>query len=202
MTHIQSVLADPVIRSFITRLEDLYERMDKVYSEVSQAHGFFCQGCEENCCNTWFFHHTFLEYLCIMEGCHSLDKKEYQNALQRAKKIIVHVNTFHKTSEAFKTMCPLNKDGKCMIYRQRPMICRLHGIHYRFTMPNGAIHQGIGCKVFEEVAKTSNVEAVLDRTPFYREMAGLEKELRQRSGFNKAIKMTVAEMLAKQSDET
>ncbi|MBI9074544.1 MAG: hypothetical protein JEZ02_03960 [Desulfatibacillum sp.] len=202
MTNLKAILADPVIRSFISRIEDLYGRMDQVYTDISQAHGFHCQGCEDNCCKTWFFHHTFLEYLCIMEGCYLLEAKDYEDALQRARDVIIHVNTYHKTSEAFRTMCPLNDQGKCMIYQHRPTICRLHGIHYQFSMPNGAIHQGIGCQAFEDIAKANNVESVLDRTPFYQEMAGLEKELRQRSGFNQPIKMTVAEMLDKQNKET
>jgi hypothetical protein len=35
-----------------------------------------------------------------------------------------------------------------------------------------------------------------DRTPFYIEMASLENEMRQAVGFQKKLKMTIAQMIA------
>ncbi len=199
MNNINFLLDDPTIRSFLPQIEGLYTRMDKAYSDISQAHGFHCQGCQDNCCETWFFHHTFGEYIAIMKGCNLLEPNVFDEALDRAKKVIKQVNTFHDNPDAFRTMCPLNQDGKCLIYEHRPMICRLHGVHYQFTMPNKVVHQGPGCQAFEDMAKISGVEAVLDRSPFYMEMSALEKDLRQAVGFTKKIKMTVAEMLARQN---
>ena len=42
--------------------------MDADYASVSRAYGFTCRGCDENCCRTKFYHHTFLEYLYIKAG--------------------------------------------------------------------------------------------------------------------------------------
>ncbi|ACL01995.1 hypothetical protein [Desulfatibacillum aliphaticivorans] len=200
MTNVRTLVQDPMIQDFLSRLEEVYSKMDHAYDEVAQAHGFHCQGCQDSCCLTLFFHHTFLEYLAIQDGCMKLGEDQYKAAVQRAREVIDQAN--HMAGGAYRIMCPVNQDGKCMIYENRPMICRLHGIHYRFAMPNGAIHQGIGCRAFEDLAKTSGAEAVLDRTPFYQQLAGLERELRQKTGFNQSIKMTVAEMLVKQSSET
>lgn len=191
----KKLIGGPLIQPFLTEVKDLYLRMDNAYSRVANAHGFFCNGCKSNCCETWFFHHTIAEYFFIMEGCKNLGNDELKKARERAKIVIKNAETFHKTTEAFKTMCPLNVDGKCIIYAHRPMICRLHGVGYSFVMPNNLSKQGKGCSAFEQRAAANKSDAMLDRTPFYRDMAKIEQELRQAVNFTQKTKMTVAQML-------
>ena len=53
-----------------------------------------------------------------------------------------------------------------------------------------------GCKVFEKQCEWKKY-IKFDRTPFYVEMAKLERELREVAGFTQKFKMTVAQMLIK-----
>ena len=103
-----------------------------------------------------------------------------------------------KEGKPVRLTCPLNFEALCVLYSYRPMICRLHGIPHEFQ--NGAGHrvQGPGCETFDQ--RCSAIAYLkFDRTLFYREMAGLEKEFRQSLGVNAKIRMTIAEMILAQS---
>ena len=60
--------------AFREELMDLYHKMDRRYDEAARHYGFVCSGCEENCCQTKFYHHTYLEYLYLKEGFNTLSK--------------------------------------------------------------------------------------------------------------------------------
>jgi hypothetical protein len=79
------------------------------------------------------------------------------------------------------------------------MICRLHGIPHRLVRPDGTVLAGDGCAAFH--ARCGPATRRLDRTPFYRQMADLEKELRAETGFPARVKLTVAEMIAAMATE-
>jgi hypothetical protein len=53
---------------------------------------------------------------------------------------------------------------------------------------------GLGCDTFTKQCQEKELFK-FDRTPFYIEMAELEKELRQAVGVRQKIKLTVAQML-------
>jgi hypothetical protein len=74
------------------------------------------------------------------------------------------------------------------------MICRLHGIPHELARPGRGVLHAPGCDTF---TRTCDVEKrfKFDRTPFYVEMAALEKELKQSAGRLRKIKMTVAQMI-------
>jgi hypothetical protein len=57
----------------LDRLAALFEQMDATYDAVAGQYGFQCHGCEDNCCQTRFYHHTLIEYLFLMEGINALD---------------------------------------------------------------------------------------------------------------------------------
>jgi len=62
-------------------------------------------------------------------------------------------------------------------------------------MPDGGIKTGSGCGEFN--AHCSDKEYLkFDRTLFYTEMAGLEKDFKEAFGISERIRMTVAQMLA------
>ena len=82
-----------------------------------------------------------------------------------------------------KPWCPLNQAGRCLIYDLRPMICRLHGIPHMLQQPGGRTVQGPGCEHFVSHHPTE-AHAPLDRTPFYKEMSGLEKKFRAELNIN------------------
>jgi Fe-S-cluster containining protein len=100
-------------------------------------------------------------------------------------------------------MCPLNRDGQCVAYPYRPMICRLHGIPHELHRPGGKIIKNPGCdSFFDQCRDRGTTEYIrFDRTPFYQQMAMLEKELRQETGYAEKIKLTIAQMLVTITDE-
>ena len=184
-----------VPESYFRRLARLYSRMDEAFSRVARLAGFQCRGCEDNCCRSLFYHHTYLEYFYLKQGLQTLDPGR-RLALER-----LALDISARTDEALaaggppRLMCPLNEAGRCGLYEYRPMICRLHGIAHRMRLPDGRILRGPGCADFEARCASRGGE-VMERTPFYQDMADLEQALRRELGLNRKIRMTVARMIS------
>lgn len=179
---------------FLDRLESVYAEMDRKYDETAEHYGFRCDGCEDNCCMSLFFHHTFLEYFHLQSGLSVLSEIERTEAEKRAEAVCAKDGEFEGGEERIRVMCPLNIDGRCILYDCRPMICRLHGIPYELRMPGGRMAHGPGCDAFAVQASGKN-DFRLDRTPFYAKMSALEMEFKQHLGVSKKLKMTVARMI-------
>ena len=75
------------------------------------------------------------------------------------------------------------------------MICRLHGIPHELHTPGRDIICQPGCEAFSEQFGEKDYHR-FDRTPFYLELASLEKDLKQAADITTKIKMTIADMLA------
>jgi hypothetical protein len=76
------------------------------------------------------------------------------------------------------------------------MICRLHGLPFEMQRPDGLIDEGPGCERFEKERIRQGLPCRrIDRTPFYRDLANLEKNIRQAVQYPHRFKMTIAEML-------
>jgi len=168
--------------------------MGEKYQETADYYGFFCNGCEDNCCYTRFYHHTLSEYLFILKGYNTLEPEVQNQIAERALKVCAKTIEYDKTRKTVRLLCPLNFDGLCILYEYRPMICRLHGIPHQLQRPGQGIIYSPGCEAF---VKQCDGEKYIkfDRTPFYIEMAKLERELREVAGFTQKFKMTVAQML-------
>ena len=180
--------------SVLPELRELFDRMDKKYREAAQRCGFQCDGCADSCCRSVFYHHTFLEYFFIREGFQMLGSARRAAAKQRAEAVCNHLPADGGGGRPARLMCPLNFDGRCILYAYRPMICRLHGIPHEFRQPDGRVVTGPGCKVFSERFLSKDCER-LNRTPFYFELAALEKEFKLKAGIAERMKMTVAEII-------
>lgn len=172
----------------------LFEQMDRAYDETARKTGFVCNGCEDNCCLTRFYHHTLVEYLYIKSGLDALDADVSANLEARAADVRRQMIALEKAGDPVRVMCPLNEDGRCILYAHRPMICRLHGIAHSLRRPDGQAQTGPGCDEFDNQCGPSTA-AHLDRTPLYMAMAKLEQQLRRKLGFNEKIKMTIAEII-------
>ena len=81
-----------------------------------------------------------------------------------------------------------------MLYEQRPMICRLHGIPHALHQPGGRTLTGPGCDDFYRQCGRGSTTS-LDRTPLYTAMADLEYRLREKLNYREKIKRTVAEII-------
>jgi hypothetical protein len=184
----------PVCAAFVDRLKQIYAAMDSAYNRAADHYGFVCDGCRDNCCRTRFYHHTIIEYAYLIEGFMTLNSAKQNEVKSRAVAVVDETARAAESGAALQLMCPLNFDELCILYPYRPMICRLHGIPHEHQKPGQNPVYGPGCETFDRRCGAKGYFK-FDRTPFYRDMAMLEKEAKQALGFAGKIKMTVAEMI-------
>ncbi len=176
------------MEQFFTKLKKLYDEMDKEYKEAADKHKFKCESCKDNCCKTFFFHHTYIEAYYFIEKLKRLKSKEYQSVVLKAKQ-----NIQKNQKESYS--CPVFVDEKCILYEARPLICRLHGIPYKFTnFVSNETKKGQGCLFFSKTAIHTN-EIFLDRTKIYHDLMKLEVAFRKEKNFTKKIKMTITDFI-------
>ena len=172
----------------------LFQRMDRAYDQCAAESGFVCEGCRDNCCLTRFYHHTLIEVLYLQWGLRALPAQRRQQIQAAAETSLKTTAEQQRNGEPVRVMCPLNEKGLCVLYVQRPMICRLHGIPHLLRRPDGLTRSGPGCDDFDRQCGSGD-HVPLDRTPLYMEMADLERRLRSQLGYHQKIKMTVAEII-------
>jgi Fe-S-cluster containining protein len=189
-------LNDKKLGDYFDRLQSIFGRMDLAYDKASGHYGFRCNGCEDNCCRTRFYHHTYLEYLFIRKGFEYLNPAERDAIQAGAEEVCRQSDLADKQGVPVRLMCPLNKDGLCLLYRYRPMICRLHGIPHELRKPGQSVIHGPGCADFGNRCGDKPYYQ-FDRTPFYFEMAKLENEFKQAFSLTARIRMTIAEMIVR-----
>jgi Fe-S-cluster containining protein len=194
LTHLSVNIDDPILAGFFDRLHSIFSAMDQGYAEAAEHYGFHCNGCEDNCCRTRFYHHTYLEYFYIHEGLNNLTHQDKKVVQSRAALVCRQIEKADEKATPVRLMCPLNSDGLCTLYIYRPMICRLHGIPHELRKPGQNVIRGPGCGMFAVQCSNKSYHR-FDRTPFYFEMAKLEGELKQATGLSGRIKMTIAEMI-------
>ncbi len=173
----------------IERMRLLYSEMDGAYDALAGKYGFSCDGCEDNCCTQRFYHHAVAEYFYLLEGIKKADPELREQIFR--KSMVVTESYWHEVQagEVFKLMCPANFDGLCSVYEWRPMICRLHGLPHHFTMPDGTVRKSGGCP-----RTNDDSNGLLDRTPFYKELAEIEKSMREDMNYRQRFKKTTAQM--------
>ena len=175
-------------------LKIIYADMDRKYQEAADYYGFECTGCEDNCCLTRFYHYTLIEYFYLKKGYHCLDNGKQTEVKQRSLAVCRKIDEADEKGKSVRLMCPLNFGSLCVLYPYRPMICRLHGIPHELQGPDQGILHSSGCGTFALKCHRKK-RFKFDRTPFYMQMAALEKEVKQAVGMTQKIKMTVAQMI-------
>ncbi|MBU0996075.1 MAG: YkgJ family cysteine cluster protein [Proteobacteria bacterium] len=178
-------------RPFLDELENLYREMDRQYYIASTHYAFDCSGCEDNCCLTRFYHHTLAEFLYLTSAFLKLPPETADEIIKKAR---LAVQTYEKDAPPQRIMCPLNTDGRCVLYNHRPMICRMHGIPNEMRRPDGITLRGPGCPEFNR-RHGKKEYYTFDRTPFYIKMATIEKNLKTALQLSLKFKKTIAEMI-------
>jgi Fe-S-cluster containining protein len=176
------------------RLRQIYAAMDRAYNRAAGHYGFACDRCRDSCCRSRFYHHTIIEYDYLVEGLKTLNSEKLNEVTSRALSVVDETARADKSGAAVRPMCPLNFDELCILYPYRPMICRLHGIPHELQKPGQNPINAPGCVTFDRRCSRQDYFK-FDRTPFYRDMAMLEQEVRQAVGTSEKIRMTVAEMI-------
>lgn len=198
------------------KLAQLYGQMDEAYDASARALGLSCAGCADNCCETFFQHHTYLEWAYLWEGLRALPKERQEAIKSDAENWVRRHQNPILPGVRPRVMCPLNLgeagEGRCGLYGHRMMICRLHGVPnvlIRPTRPTQPARPGFpvqpgpserrafpGCDRAQELGKTCE-PAVLDRTPLLSALARLEMEFvgPERMRRMPRVDLTLAEMI-------
>ncbi len=179
---------------------EIYDSMALDYDQVSGEISLTCQGCPDNCCDSYFLHHTYSEWAYLWEGIRALDDAQLDRIIQRAREYVEQSRVQLARGERPQVMCPLNDQGLCGLYTHRLMICRTHGVPATLTRPDGQHLRFPGCFRCQEVVNVSFAVATdapaMDRTILYQRLAQLETRfLGDRRGLLPKIKLTIAEMI-------
>jgi hypothetical protein len=181
-----------------TQVTELYQDMEAAYDQAAAALDFSCSGCPDNCCDSYFLHHTYTEWAYLWQGLKSLEESQLQNITGKAAKYVAESEASLAQGEHPILMCPLNTNGLCSLYPYRLMICRLHGVPATFTRPDGKKLDFPGCFRCQEHIAADNTGASLDRTQFFRRLVELEIALLgHRRMTAPKVKLTIAQMVIK-----
>ncbi|MBC2737418.1 MAG: hypothetical protein HF981_23860 [Desulfobacteraceae bacterium] len=178
----------------IRQLQAIYAAMDARYAAAADRYSFECRGCDDSCCLTRFYHHTLVELAGLFSGYLTLSAEERRCISQNAQTYCHVVSEDERRNRRTPHLCPLNRDTQCLLYRERPMICRLHGIPHIMRHPYKGLITGPGCHIFEATGQPAG-ESPLDRTPHYIALANLEKVLRNATGIETPVRLTIAQMI-------
>lgn len=195
-------------QGLFARLSDLYTRMEAAYNECARQTGLSCVGCPTNCCTSYFRHHTYIEWSYLWRGLAELPEKQRALFTTQAEQYVRDARQSLAGGIPPTAMCPLNAEGLCALYPHRLMICRMHGTRNTFRLPDGGVRTFPGCArcsaLWEEKQREREdrpeAEApslpTLDRTPFYTELAALEREFTgQAPAPLPRVDLTLAEMI-------
>lgn len=184
----------------IKRIESLYEEMEAAYSDVAVKLDFTCEGCPDNCCDSYFMHHTYVEWAYLWLGFSLTEEDKQQEILKRCEEYVVAAKLSEEAGERPQIMCPLNENGLCILYRHRLLVCRTHGVPAIMRFPNGQARHFLGCFRCQEIidsrfVKTGHAPHV-ERTPSLSKLIAIEEEVcENRRAELPKVKMTIAEML-------
>jgi len=186
------------MQKLMNKLSLLYEEMQNSYEQTAELLEFSCRDCPDNCCNSYFLHHTYLEWAYLRQGFSGLPQELQGEYLSRAADYLALSAQAQSVGERPQIMCPINDNGRCGLYSHRLLICRLHGVPASMTFPNGMKRSFPGCFRCQEIIAGRGNTPAMDRTLFFNKMLQLEREFvgPQIAALPK-VKMSLAEMLLK-----
>lgn len=185
----------------VRKLEKLYADMEAAYDGVAQRLEHSCNGCPDNCCDSYFLHHTYLEWAYLWQGLGLLSKEQRTVIIEKAYQYERESKAIIEQGDRPGIMCPLNEAGKCVLYSHRFMVCRTHGVPASLTRPDGKTLRFPGCfRCQESLDKRGLKEEavpVMERTQLLRRLAMLEQRfLEGRRHLAPRVKKTIASMLS------
>ncbi|MGL1930401.1 MAG: hypothetical protein OCC45_01430 [Desulfotalea sp.] len=187
-------------KSQIQRIEYIYEELEAAYDGVAKQLDFTCKGCSDNCCDSYFMHHTYVEWAYLHLGFSKLPEERQKQVYDRCKEYVKSCKEAKEKDERPQVMCPLNDDGLCSLYHNRLLVCRTHGVPAIMRFPNGQARHFMGCfrcqEIIEERYARNDHAPHVERTPHLAKLIAIENELcnGDRDSLPK-IKMTIAEMI-------
>ncbi len=184
------------------RLAQLYARMEESYDKVAQALDFGCAGCPDNCCDSYFQHHTYAEWLYLHRGLCQLSLEKQQEITERAIEYLRSCSIAEAQGTRPQVMCPLNEEGLCILYRHRLLVCRTHGVPAEMRCPDGRVLRFPGCFRCQELVEQRREQdleiPVMPRTALFVELVEIENELLDfRRHLYPKVNLTIAEMIVR-----
>ncbi len=186
----------------LLELQEIYQGMENDYARVARQLSFTCGGCPDNCCDSYFLHHTYAEWSYLWLGFRQLAPAKQRDVLRRAAAAAMACEQALRQGERPQVMCPLNDEGLCVLYPYRLLVCRTHGVPASMTRPDGRRLTFPGCFRCQEIVGNLRAQGaeipLVERTPLLRRLALLENALLRgdRQRYPK-VKLTIAEMLVK-----
>lgn len=181
-------------------LEQIYQTMQGEYDRIAEQIPLTCADCPDNCCDSWFFHHTYSEWAYLWQGLRLLDEQTLARITVRAKEYVRQIQAQLAARQLPRMMCPLNEQGRCGLYSHRLLICRMHGIPSVLTRPDGQTLRFAGCSrcqtIVQERQRNPDEVPSMHRTQLFSRMAAIESRLLggSRQSYPK-VKKTIAEMI-------
>jgi len=182
------------------QIKQLYDEMEQAYDFVANQLQLTCTGCSDNCCDSYFQHHTYLEWSYLWQGMNQLPPEQQRLIINRAAEYEKRCESAKLRGELPGVMCPLNESGRCILYKHRLMVCRTHGVPATMIRPDGKILRFPGCFRCQELVDKNYPDRrgipVVERTSLLRRMVVLEQNfLDGKRHLLPKVKMTIAAML-------
>jgi hypothetical protein len=181
-------------------LAAIYQTLEEEYERTACQIALTCAGCPDNCCDSWFYHHTYMEWAYLWQGLKLLEEQVLARIIERAKDYVQQSNALLAAGQRPQLMCPLNVDGLCALYQHRLLVCRMHGVPALLTRPDGQRLRFPGCFRCQEIVQDTYAQEdaapAMDRTPIFLRLTVLENQFLggKRQRFPK-VKKTIAEMI-------
>ncbi len=185
----------------LKKLQEIYRTLEEEYDRVAGELVFSCRDCPDNCCDSYFLHHTYVEWAYLWMGLQELESEDLAEIEVKAGEYIQRCAKAEIRGERPQVMCPLNREGLCILYGHRMLVCRTHGVPARMRRPDGRVLRFPGCFHCQDIVEKADgkVEDLsVDRTPMLYQLAQLEAELLDhRRHLLPRVKMTIAQMIIK-----
>ena len=184
----------------LVQIAELYDDMEKAYDRVASAIGLSCTGCPDNCCDSYFLHHTYTEWAYLILGFSRLPEETQRAIHDRSLSYITQCHKELGEGRRPKVMCPLNESGRCILYKHRLMVCRTHGVPAVMTRPDGRRLNFPGCfrcqGIVEQQYQGKDEIPEMERTPLLSRLVSLEQDLlKGKRHMAPKVKKTIAEMI-------
>jgi len=110
-------MADVILTpEFARKVAELYRDMETAYDRTAADLGFSCAGCPDNCCDSYFLHHTHTEWAYLWHGLSELGEERLRAITEKASIYAVEAEMTLARGERPVIMCPLNAEGLCSLY--------------------------------------------------------------------------------------
>ena len=183
----------------LEQIEALYSDMEQSYDITASLLGHSCAGCPDNCCDSYFLHFTYIEWGYLWYGMSLLTQEKQSELINRALIYEKQSEELLARGERPRLMCPLNENGRCILYKYRLMVCRTHGVPAVMTRPDGKKITFPGCFRCQELVDQSEIDVnpvMMERTPLLSRLVGLEQDLLEgKRSLVPKVRMTIGGML-------